>query len=58
MRFNDVAIISVKENDYRILCWNISKNEAINTMKKSDLKKKNHSKKAIFFVTGLEPRTT
>ena len=40
MRFNDVAIISVKEHDYRILCWSISKNEAINTMKKSDLKKK------------------
>ena len=21
MRFNDVAIVSVKENDYRIHCW-------------------------------------
>ena len=48
MRFNDVAIISVKENDYRILCWNKSKNEAINTMKKSNLKKKIILKRQFF----------
>ena len=28
MKFNDVAVTSVKGNDYRILFWYISKDEA------------------------------
>ena len=37
--FNDVAIVSIKRNDYRIHFWYISKNGAINIMKNSNLKK-------------------
>ena len=39
MNFNDVAIASIKGNDYRIHFWYMSKNDAINTMKNSILKK-------------------
>ena len=39
MDFNDVAIASVKGNDYRIQFWYMSKDDAINIMKKSNLKK-------------------
>ena len=38
MNFNDVAIVSIKENDYRIHFWYISKDDAINIMKNSNLK--------------------
>ena len=33
MSFIDVAIVSVKENDYRIHFWYISKDEAIKLLK-------------------------
>ena len=33
MNFNIVTIVSIKENDYRIHFWYISKNDAINIMK-------------------------
>ena len=36
----DVAIVSIKENDYGIHCWYMSKDDAINIMKKSNLNKK------------------
>ena len=39
MNFNDVAIASIKGSDYRIHVWYMSKDNAINIMKKSDLKK-------------------
>ena len=39
-QFNDAAIVSVKENDYRIHFWQMSKNDAINMMKSSDLNEK------------------
>ena len=35
--FNDVAIVSVKESDYRINFWYMSKDDAINIMKNFDL---------------------
>ena len=35
--FNDVAIVSVKESDYRINFWCMSKDDAINIMKNFDL---------------------
>ena len=41
MNFNDVAIVSIKENDYRIHFWYISKDEAISIMHNSNLNKKN-----------------
>ena len=37
MNFNDVAIASVKESDYRIHFWYMSKSDAINMMKNGDL---------------------
>ena len=43
MSFNNVAIASIKENDYRNNFWYISKNEAIKSMKNSDLNKKSRS---------------
>ena len=39
MNFNDVAIVSVKGSDYRIHFCYMSKDDAINIMKNSDLKK-------------------
>ena len=32
INFNDVAIVSVKENDYKIHFWYMSKDDAINKM--------------------------
>ena len=40
MSFNDVAIVSVKGNYYRIYFWNISRDDAIKIMKNSDLNRK------------------
>ena len=41
MNFNDVAIVSLKGNDYRIHFWYMSENVAIVLMTNSDLKDKN-----------------
>ena len=41
MSFNDVAIVSIKGNDYRIHFWYMSKNGAIALMTNSSLKDKN-----------------
>ena len=30
MNFNDVAVVSIKESDYRIHFWYMSNNDAIN----------------------------
>ena len=40
MNFNDVAIVSIKRNDYRIQFWYMSKDDAINITKNSNLNKK------------------
>ena len=40
MSFNDVAIVSIKGNDYRIHFWYMSKNDAIALMTNSNLKDK------------------
>ena len=40
MNFNDVAIFSVKGIEYRILFWYMSKDDAINIMKNSNLNEK------------------
>ena len=37
MNFNDVPIVSIKANDYRIHFWYMRKNDAINIMKSSNL---------------------
>ena len=39
--FNDVAIVSIKRNDYRIDIWYMSKNDAIVLKTNSNLKDKN-----------------
>ena len=39
--FNDVAIVSIKGNDYRIHFWCMSNNDAIVLMTNSYLKDKN-----------------
>ena len=41
MNFNDVAIVSVKESDYRIHFWYMSKNDAISIMNKSNMNDSN-----------------
>ena len=41
INFNDVAITSIKGNDYRIHFWYMSKNDAIVLMTNSNLKDKN-----------------
>ena len=43
MKFNDVAIVSIKGNDYRIHFWYMSKDDAINIMKNYNLKKSGSS---------------
>ena len=40
MNFNDVAIVSIKENDCSIHFWYMSKNDAISIMNNSCLNKK------------------
>ena len=40
MNFNDVAIVFVKGNDYRIHFQYMSKDDAINVMENSDLSEK------------------
>ena len=43
MNFNDVAIVSVKGSDYGIHFWFMSKNDAVNIMKNSNLNEKGGS---------------
>ena len=40
MNFNDVAIVPIKGNDYSIHFWYMSKDDAINIMKNSNLNEK------------------
>ena len=43
-----MAIVSIKGNDYRIHLWYISKEDAMNIMKNSNLRKVDHYK--FFFI--------
>ena len=43
MNFNDVAIVSIKENDYRIHFWYMSNDDAISRMNNSSLNEKDGS---------------
>ena len=40
INFNDVAIVSIKGNDYRIHFWYLSKDDPINMTDNSDLNDK------------------
>ena len=44
MNFNDVAIVSIKGNTYRIHFWYMGKDDTISIMKNSNLKKVDHYK--------------
>ena len=43
MSFTDVAIGSVKANDYRIHFWYMSKDEAINLLRNTDFTEKSRT---------------
>ena len=43
INFNDVAIVSIKRNAYRIHFWYMSKDDAINIMNNSNLNEKTGS---------------
>ena len=43
MNFNDVAIVPIKENDYRIHFWYMNKDDAIYITKNSNLNEKTGS---------------
>ena len=43
INFNDVAIVSIKGNDYRIHFWYMSKDDTINTMNNSSIDEKTGS---------------
>ena len=43
MNFNDLAIVSIKGNSYRIHFWHMSKTDAINIMNNSNLNEKTGS---------------
>ena len=40
MNFNDLVIVSIKGNDYRIHFWYMSRNDTINIMNNSNLNEK------------------
>ena len=50
MNFNDAASVSIKGNDYRIHFWYMSKNDAINIMKHSNLNEKTGSLYFFFII--------
>ena len=51
MSFNEVAIVFVKGNHYRIHFWYMSKDKAINLLTNADLSKKvGHCKVYSFFI--------
>ena len=53
--FKHVAIVSVKESDYKIHFWHISKDDAINVMKNFPLKKWIN---IMYFITYKMSETT
>ena len=48
MSFTNIAIVSIKDNDYRIHFYHISKNDAITVMTNSDLNDKIEFYKIFF----------
>ena len=56
--FDDFAIFSAKRNDYRILFWSISKDEAMILLNNTNLKENialfSKHKKPIFFYLCIE----
>ena len=50
INFNDVAIVSIKGSDYRIHFWYMSRNDAINIMKNSNLNEKSGSLYFFYYI--------
>ena len=50
MNFNDITIVSIKRNDYRINFWYMSKDDAISTMNNSSLNEKINQYNYFFFI--------
>ena len=50
MNFDDVAIVCIKRNDYRIRFWYMSKDDAINLMNNSNFKIVDHYKFFSLYV--------
>ena len=50
MSFNNIALLYVKGSAYRINCWYMSKNDAINIMNSSDLINKNGVLSNFFII--------
>ena len=50
MNFNDVAIVSIKGNDYRIHFWYMSKDDAVSMMNNSELNEKTDRYNFFFII--------
>ena len=50
INFNDVAIVSIKGSDYRIHFWYMSRNDAINITKNSNLNEKSGSLYFFYYI--------
>ena len=50
MNFNDVAIVSIKGNDYRVHFWYMSKDDTINIMNNSNLNENTGSLYFFFII--------
>ena len=50
--FDDVVIVTIGENDYKINFWFLSQSEAVNRMENSDLNEKigNYHDKKIYII--------
>ena len=57
MNFNDVAIVSTKGNDYRIHFWYMSKNDAINIKKNSNLMEQDYYYKFVLHYIRMGEKT-
>ena len=50
MNFNHIAIVPIKESDYRIHFWYLSKGDARHKMKNSHLKEKSGLSKSFLLI--------
>ena len=50
MNFNDIAIVSIKENDYSIHFWYMSKDDALSIMNNSSLNEKTGLLDFLFII--------
>ena len=57
INFNDVAIVSIKGCGYRIYFLYMTKNDATNIMKNSNLNEKNGLLKKIFIIYKMDETT-